>query len=115
MPTRPKLATAEAGQVDYDTFDSIMEEAQRGVTPYRILLPGDEEPTEIPCPSGRQMKAFGVATRMLDDDAAALALFGEYGPRFIELTEDLPFYVRAQLLAKLMGHYGIQVGNQLPE
>jgi hypothetical protein len=75
MPTRPKLAAAEAGQVDFDTFDSIMEEAQRGVTPYRILLPGDDEPTEIPCPSGRQMKAFGVATRMLDDDAAALALF----------------------------------------
>jgi hypothetical protein len=94
MPAMPKTAQKAAANVEYVTWDEFVDEATRHVTPYQILLPGDDEPTTIPCPTGLQMEALA--------------------PRILELTADKPFTVRASLFAKVMAHYGMQM-RDLPE
>jgi hypothetical protein len=115
MPAMPKTAQKAAANVEYVTWDEFVDEATRHVTPYQILLPGDDEPTTIPCPTGLQMEALGEANSRMDDAAAAVAIFGEaLAPRILELTADKPFTVRASLFAKVMAHYGMQM-RDLPE
>lgn len=113
MPARPKLATAAAADTKFQTWDELMAEATEGIEDFQLPISEDEVLT-IPCPTGDQMQAFGVAQRNMDDTAAAVALFGDNAPRILELTGDQPFYVRAKLLAKVMQHYGMQA-TQLGE
>lgn len=113
-PRPPKLATAEAAQVEYVTWDQFVEEATAGITPFRMVLPDDDEPTEFPCPTGAQMEALGAAQESMDDAAAFQALFGPSADRLLELTVALPFTVRARLIQRIMTHYGLQLGD-LPE
>lgn len=91
-----------------------MAEATEGIEDYELPI-GAEEVLVIPCPTGDQMQAFGAATRAMDDNAAAVAIFGEHAPRILELTADKPFFVRAKILTKIMTHYGMQAGAQTPE
>jgi hypothetical protein len=111
MPAKPKLATTAASELHYVTWDEFVDEATRDIKPYALLLPGDDEPTLVPCPTGDQMEAFGAASRTMDDTAAAVALFGtDLAPRILALTADQPFFVRAKLLQGVMEHYGMQMG-----
>lgn len=114
MPPRPKLASAAAAETHFQTWDEIMAEATEGIEDYQLPI-GPDEVLTIPCPTGDQMQAFGAASRNMDDTAAAVAIFGEHAPRILELTADKPFFVRAKILAKIMQHYGMQAGAQLPE
>lgn len=109
-PARPKLAATQAAQVQYQTWDSFVEEATAGIEPYGLTLPGDTEPTVFPCPTGAQMEALGAAQRNMDDETAAIAIFGEHAQRILELSAGQPFVVRARLMAKVMEHYGLQAG-----
>lgn len=113
MPPRPKLATAAAASTKFVQWDEFLEDANRGVDPF-VLQIGADELLEVPCPTGDQMAAFGAAQRSMDDNAAAVALFGDAAPRIIQLTADQPFFIRAKLFGKMMEHYGMAAG-QLPE
>lgn len=113
-PARPKLVGKEAAELEYVTWDTFVEEATRDLTPYKLLLPGDDEPIEISCPTGAQMEALGAAQASMDDAAAAAAIFGEHADRILTLTAGLPFTVRARLFAQVMTHYGQSFGD-LPE
>src|SRR3954454_23242910 len=110
MPTRPRLATAAAAETQFPTFNEILAEANEGVENYRLPIT-DDEVLVIPCPTGDQMKAFGLATRNMDDEAAALAIFGEHADRILELTGGEKFYVRAIILGRVMKHYGMQAAQ----
>jgi hypothetical protein len=110
MPAKPRLATTAAGELEYQTWDDFVSEAIEGIKPFGLRLPGDEEPTVFPCPTGAQMQALGVAQRNMDDEAAAAAMFGEHADRIMELSAGKPFVVRARLMAKVMEHYGLQMG-----
>lgn len=113
-PRKPQLATAKAAELEYIVWDDFVSEAIEGTEPFRMLLPGDAEPTVFPCPTGAQMEALGLAQQSMDDAAAFTALFGEVGKRLIELSAPLPFTVRAKLMQKVMVHYGLQM-ESLPE
>jgi hypothetical protein len=110
MPTRPRLASAAAAETHFQTWDELMSEATEGIEDFRLPISA-EEVLVIKCPTGDQMKAFGLATRSMDDEAAAVALFGENADRILELTGDKPFFVRAKILGKVMEHYGMQAGQ----
>ena len=114
MPTKPRLATAQASELVYQTWDEFVEEATKDITPYGLVLPGDDRPTIFPCPTGAQMQAFGVAMNTMNDEAGAAAIFGEHADRIIDLTQGQPFVVRARLMAEIMKHYGIQAGGTQP-
>lgn len=113
-PAKPHLAKAEAAAVQYRTWDQFVEEATEGIEPFALILPGDDEPTIFPCPTGAQMEAFGVASKTMDDNAATVALLGEHAERIMDLTAGKPFTVRAKFLADLMTHYGLQSGGGQP-
>lgn len=112
-PNRPKLAAAAAASTKFLQWDEFVEEASGGVEPF-VLQISEDDTLELPCPTGDQMAAFGVAQRSMDDNAAAVALFGDAAPRIIQLTADKPFFVRAKLFAKMMEHYGMAAA-ELPE
>jgi hypothetical protein len=115
MPAAPKTALKAASETHYVTWDEFVEEATKDIEPFAMVLPGDDEPTTFPCPTGDQMQAFGEAGRSMDDAAAAVALFGdELAPRILTLTGAQPFTVRAKLFQRIMAHYGMQMGD-LPE
>lgn len=110
MPTKPRLAAAEAATYEYQTWDAFIEESTKDLKPFGLVLPGDDEPTVFPCPTGAQMQALAVAQQNMDDEAAAVAVFGEHAERIMDLTAGKPFVVRARLLGKVMEHYGLQAG-----
>ncbi len=118
MPAKPRLATREAAQTDtrvtqsqYETWDQLVGEATADIEPYVLPLP-DGTKVEIPCPTGRQMEAFAVADRTRDENAAMGAMFGpDLAPTLMLATADLPFFVRAQIVNKIMMHYGMQVAD----
>lgn len=120
MPTRPKLAAAEAGQVQHKTWDAFVSESLSKITPYMQILPPtaddpDPEPAEVPCPSGAQMVLLNAARSTGNDEAGFEAMFGEeMGQRLFLATQTLPFVVRAKILSDVMMHYGAQAMPGMP-
>lgn len=120
MPARPKLATAEAGQVQYTTWDGYVSEVMANVEPFVQPVPPTEDdpnpaPVEVSCPTGAQMDALNAARASGNDELGLQALYGEeLGHRLFVATRGTGFIVRAKLLSDVMMHYSMQAANGMP-
>ncbi len=113
MPTRPKLAVAEAGQLQFKSFDQYVEEANANKTPFALVI-SDEETITVECPLGNDIIALSEAQVAQDIVAMATAIFHENAPRILQLTGTQRFTVLASIVNDVMLYYGVQ-GQQLPE
>jgi hypothetical protein len=96
---------AAAATVTFPTWDDLQAEALEDVEPYKLPISADEVLT-IQCPSSDAMTALGHAQRTGDENAAAVALFGEENAaRVLELAGPKPFVVLAKLTDKVLGYY----------
>jgi hypothetical protein len=120
VPSAPKTAAKAAAKVHFATWDEFVTEATKGIEPYVQPVPptADDphpDPVEVPCPTGDQLVALGAAQTGGSDEAAFVAIFGEeLAPRLLLATGSLPFTVRAQMIQKLMMHYGMQSVKGMP-
>ena len=75
MPPRaPKLATKEASEVRFPTWDELVAEATVDKEPYQLPLP-DGSVIEIPCPTGDMYLDLVAAQRVGDANGIFQALF----------------------------------------
>lgn len=112
-PTRPTLVKPDDAPAT-PTWDAYVTEATANIVPFVQPLPPLEDGTdggsvEVPCPTGDQIDALGVAQRSGSDEGAFVAIFGpDVAPRLLLATKGLPFFVRAKLVGDVMRHYGMQ-------